>query len=64
MFNYELQKTGVNKPVGNSLFKVNSKNTGTRCEKCLRLTVKASEQRQRRCSGALIINFELFHNLF
>ena len=58
IFNYEFQKIVANNPVGNYLFKVNSRNTRTRCETCLRLTIKTSGQRQCRCCGALVINFE------
>ena len=33
-------------PVGNYMFKVNSRNTGARCEICSKLTIKMSEGRQ------------------
>ena len=42
------------------MFKVNNRNTRTRCEICLKLTIKTPERRQLRRSGVLIVNFE--HN--
>ena len=33
-------------PDGNYIIKVNNRNTGTRCEICLKLTVKTPERRQ------------------
>ena len=38
--------------------KVNIRNTRTRCEICLKLTVKTPERRQWRHSGVFIVNFE------
>ena len=43
---------------GICLFKVNNRNTITRCEICLKLTVKISELRHWRRSGIFIVNFE------
>ena len=43
---------------GNYLFKVNNKNTRTRCEICSKLTVKTPERRHCRRSGVFIVNFE------
>ena len=40
-------------PTGNYMFKVNTRNTKTRCEVYSKLTVKTSE----RC-GVFIVNFE------
>ena len=46
------------------MFKVNNKNTGTRCEICSKLTTKTPKRRQCRfwcstpCSSASIVNFE------
>ena len=43
------------------MFKVNNRNTRTRCEICSKLTVKTPERRQWRQwrrSGAFIVNFE------
>ena len=45
-------------PVGNHMFKVNNKNTGTRCEICSKLTIKTTERREWRRSGVFIANFE------
>ena len=44
----------------NCIFKVNNKNTTTRCETCSKLTIKTPEKRQWRCSGDFIVNSE--HN--
>ena len=38
-------------PAGNYMFKVNSRNTRTRCEICSKLTIKIPERRQWRRSG-------------
>ena len=40
------------------MFKVNNRNTRTRCEVCSKLTIKIPERRQRRRSGIFIVNFE------
>ena len=45
-------------PVGIYLLQVNNKNTQTRCEICSNLTIKTPKRRQRRRSGAFIVNFE------
>ena len=45
-------------PAGNYMFKVNNRNTSTRCEICSKLTITTPEQRQWRRSGVFIINFE------
>ena len=47
-----------NKPAGNYMFKVNNRNTRTRCEICSKLTIKTPEQRQWRRSGVFIVDFE------
>ena len=39
-------------------------NTRTRCEICLKLTIKTPERRHWRRSGVFIANFELYHTLF
>ena len=46
------------------LFKANNRNTRKRCEICSKLTIKTPEQRQRRCSGVFIVNFERILHLF
>ena len=43
-------------PVGNYMFKVDNRNTRTRCEICSKLTMKTQER--RHCSGVFIVNFE------
>ena len=50
-----LQKTREIKqaPAGNYMFKVNSRNTRTRCEICSKLTGNTPELRQRRRSWCL-----------
>ena len=50
-------------PVGIYMFKVNNKNTRTRCEICSKLTVKTTERRKWRCSGVCIVNFEHISHL-
>ena len=40
------------------MLKVSNRNTRTRCEICLKLTIKAPERRLARRSGAFIVNFE------
>ena len=41
-----LVKAEKTHPAGNYLFKVNNRNTRTRCEICSKLTIKAPEQSQ------------------
>ena len=43
---YENSKSRVPVPVGNYMFKVNNRNTRTRCEICSKLTIKTPERRQ------------------
>ena len=45
-------------PVGIYIFKVNKRNTRTRCELCSKLTIKTPERRHWRRSGVIIVNFE------
>ena len=45
-------------PASNYMFKVNNRNTRSRCEICSKLTIKTAGQRQWRTSGAFIVNFE------
>ena len=40
------------------MFKVNNRNTRTRCEISQKLTTKTLEQQQWRRSGVFIVNFE------
>ena len=39
------------------MFKVNNRNTRTRCEICSKLTIKTPERPQWRRSGAFIVSF-------
>ena len=43
---------------GTYMFKVNNRNTKTRCKICLKLTIKTPEWRQWRRSGVFIVNFK------
>ena len=45
-------------PAGIYLLKVNSRNIGTRCETCSKVTIKTLEWGQWRCSGVRIVKFE------
>ena len=44
-------------PAGNCMFKVNNRNTRTRCEICSKLTIKTW------CYGVFIVNFEHISHL-
>ena len=50
-------------PAGNYMFKVNNRNTRTRCEICSKLTIKTPEGRHWRRSGVIIVNFEHISHL-
>ena len=54
-------KTPMN-PAGIYLFKVNNRNTRTRCEICSKLTIKTPERRQWLAS--LLLTLNIFHTLF
>ena len=45
------------------MFKVNNKNTRTRCKICSKLTIKTPERRHWRRSGVFIVNFEHISDL-
>ena len=46
-------------PFGIYMFKVNKRNTRTRCEICSKVIIKTPERRQwRQCSSVSIVNFE------
>ena len=52
-------KISDNFPAGNYMFKVNNRNTRTRCEICTKLTIKRPEQRQAISDHIIIpVNFE------
>ena len=50
-------------PPGIYLLKVNNRNTRTRCDICLKLTIKIPERRHWRRSGVLFVNFEHISHL-
>ena len=50
-------------PAGIYLFRGNNRNTRTRCEICLNLTIKTPEWRHWRLSGVFIVKFELVLHL-
>ena len=50
-------------PVGIYMFKVNNRNSITRCEICSKLTIKTPERRHWRRSGVFIVNFEHISHL-
>ena len=52
MFGCRTKYPIINCPTGNYMFKVNNRNTRTRCEICSKLTIA------RRHSGIFIVNFE------
>ena len=45
------------------MFKVNNRNTGTRCDICSKLTLKTPERRYWRRSGVFNVNFEHISHL-
>ena len=45
------------------MFKVNNRNTRTKCEICSELTIKTSERRHWHRSGVFIVNFEYISHL-
>ena len=47
-----------NIPAGSYMFKVDNKNTRTRCEICSKLTIKTPKRRHWRRYGVFIVNFE------
>ena len=51
-------------PAGNYMFKVNNRNTKTRCEICSKFTIKTPERRQWRRSGVSVVTLNIFHTLF
>ena len=57
------QKAGIALPAGNYMFKVNNRNTSTRCEIYSKLTIKTAERRQWRRFAVFIVNFEHISHL-
>ena len=46
------------------MFKVNNRNTRTRCEICSKFRIKTPERHQEVCSGVFIVYFEHISHLF
>ena len=55
---YLLAQSTITSLAGIYMFKVNDKNSRTRCEICSELTIKTPERRKWRRSGVLIVKFE------
>ena len=53
----------MNLPAGNYMFKINNRNTRTRCEICSKLKVKTQERHQWRRSAVYVVNFEHISHL-
>ena len=53
----------INIPAGNYMFKVNNRNTRTKCEIYSKLTKKITERRRWRRSGIIIFGFEHISHL-
>ena len=58
LINLPQQKLDRINPVGNYLFKVNNRKTRTRCEICLKLTIKTPKRCHWCQSGVFFVNFE------
>ena len=58
MILYDIATSIQTIPAGNYMFKVNNRNTRTRCEICSKLTIKTSKRGQWRRFGAFFVNFE------
>ena len=55
-------KQTCSSPTGNYMFKVNNRNTTTRCETCSKLIIKTPKRCHWRHSGVFIVNLEcIFH---
>ena len=52
-----------NNPASSYMFKVNNRNTGTRCEICSKLTIKTPKRRYWRRFGVFIVNFKHISHL-
>ena len=55
---------GTRLPTGKYMFKVNNRNTRTRCEIWSKLTIKTPGQSHWRCSSVFIVHFEHISLLF
>ena len=58
MVHYNIRVLTNSIPADNYMFKVNNRNTRTRCEICSKLTIKTPEGRHWRRSGVFSVNFE------
>ena len=56
--------TETHYPVGIYMFRVNNRNTTTRCEICSKFTIKTPERCQWRRCGVLLLTLNIFHTLF
>ena len=48
----------ITHPAGKYMFKVNNRNTRTRCEICSKVTIKTPQRRRCGRSGAFIVKLE------
>ena len=66
-YSIEMKRTSEDKeptyPAGNYIFKVNNRNTRTRCAICSKLTINIPERRHWGRSGIFIVNFEYILHL-
>ena len=53
----------IHNPGGIYIFKVNNKNTRTRCEICSKLTIKTPEPHHWRRSGIFLVHFNYISHL-
>ena len=58
MFKVNSKNYWNNNPTSNYMFKVNNRNTRTKCDICSKLTIKTPERCHWRRSGVFIVNFE------
>ena len=61
--NIEKYREILDNPSRQLTFKINNRNTRTRCEICSKLTIKTPERLQLRHSGVFIVTFEHIHAL-
>ena len=54
IFTAKFFKKNTYNPAVNCMFKVNNKNTRTRCETCSKLTLRTPKRRHWRCSGVFV----------
>ena len=61
--NVSFRSSMICNPAGNYMFKVNNRNTRTRCEIYSKWTIKTQERRHWHRSGVFIVNFEHISHL-